>query len=121
GADARCDRADKLPRTWRRHRSFGCEDLLQRSALNKLHHQEWHGATYDAEVSDGNDVRVTNRRGGECFLPETRRQHRIVADEIRQNDFYCVRSFEKDVSRLKNDAHTTLPETALEQVAGVEC
>jgi hypothetical protein len=32
-----------------------------------------------------------------------------------------MRGFEKDVSRLKNDAHTTLPETSLEQVAGVEC
>jgi hypothetical protein len=64
---------------------------------------------------------MADRRGRECFLSETRRQHRIVTDEIRQDDFDRMCGLQEDVSRLKHDAHATLPETALEQVAGVKC
>ena len=73
----------------------------------------------DAKVGHGNDVLMAYRRGRQGFLAKARGEHRIVTDEIWQDDFYCVGSFEKDVTRLKHDAHTALPETALEQVAGI--
>jgi len=64
---------------------------------------------------------MADRCGRQGFLAKARSEHRIVSDEIRKNDFDRVRSFEKDVPRLKNDAHASLPETTFEQVAGVEC
>jgi len=88
---------------------------------DKFHHEERHRAAHHAEVRDGDDVLVANRGGCKCFLSKPRGEHRVVTDQIRNDDFYRVRGFEKDVSRLIDDAHATLPETALEQVAGVEC
>src|SRR5262249_27724630 len=83
--------------------------------------EERHRAAHDTKVSDGDDVLVTNRGGRKCFLSKARGEHRIVADQIRKNDFYRVRGFEKDVSRLEDDAHAALAETSFEQVARVEC
>jgi hypothetical protein len=92
---------------------------VKRSSFNEFHHEEWHRAADHAKVSNSNDVLVANGGGGECFLSKARRQHRIVSDEVGKNDFYCVRGFEEDVARLKDDAHAALPETAFEQVAGI--
>jgi hypothetical protein len=103
----------------RRHRAFLGQNVLEGSSSDKLHHQERHRASDYAKISDGNDVRMTNRCGRKCFLTKARGEHRIVTDQIRQNDFDGVRGFEKDVTRLKDDTHTALPETALEQVAGI--
>ena len=120
-ADARCNGANEFLRTLRRHRSFVCQDLVKRSSLDKLHHQKRHRAAHDAEVSHGDDVLMTDRGRRQGLLAKTRREHWIVSDQIRQNDFYCVRGFEEDVPRLKDDAHASLPETSLEQVAGIKC
>ena len=94
---------------------------MKRSTFHKFHHEERHRPAHDTKVSNGDDVRVTDRGGGECFLSKARGEHRIVSDQIRKNDFYRVRGFEKDVSRLKDDAHAALSETSFEQVAGIEC
>ena len=65
----------------------------------------------DAEVRDGDDVLVSN--GGSCqrLLTKTHDETGIVANQIRQNNFDGVCCFEKDVARLKDYTHTTLPQT----------
>jgi hypothetical protein len=63
---------------------------------------------------------VTNCRGRQRFLAKSRDQHWVVADEVRQNDFYRVRSFKKDVAGLKDYAHSALSQPALQLVARIE-
>src|SRR5215211_3438454 len=119
-ADSCRNGADELPRALWQHRSFSCEYVLKRSAFYKLHDQERHRAAHDAKVSNGNDVRMADGRGRQRFLAKTRGEHRIVTNEIRQDYFYGVRRFEKDVSSLEDDTHATLPESSFEQVACVK-
>src|ERR1043165_2959511 len=90
-------------------------------SFDKLHHQKRHCPARHAEISHGDYVRMTNRRRGECFLAETRREHWIVADEIRQDHFDSVLGFQKDVTRMKDCAHAALAEPPLEQVARIDC
>ncbi len=104
----------------RRHHFFFGQNVLQRLAVYKLHHQKRHRAAHDAKVRDRNNVLMTDGRGGQRFLAKTRNQHRIVADEIRQDHFDGVRSFEKDVPRLKDDAHAALAQSPFQLVAGIE-
>src|SRR5215217_8002716 len=113
--------ADELPRALRRHRSFAGQYVVKRSAFNKLHDQERHRAAHHAKVSDGDDVLMAYRCGGQRFLTKARGEHRIVTDQIRQDDFYRVWGLEKDVTRLKHDTHAALSQTTLEQIAGIEC
>ena len=61
--------------------------ILQRLALDELHHQKRHRAAHDSKVSYGNDVLMTNCGGCESFLAKARNQIRIITDQIRKNDF----------------------------------
>jgi hypothetical protein len=63
---------------------------------------------------------MSDRCSGKCFLAETRCQHRIITDEIGQDDFYCVRSFEKDVTSLKDYSHAALAQSPFEVIATIE-
>ena len=73
-----------------------------------FHDEERHRPSNYTEVSNRDDVLMTNGRGGKRLLPKSCDKHRIVSDEIRQNHFYGVGSFEKDVASFKDDAHSTL-------------
>jgi hypothetical protein len=55
---------------------------------------------------------VTDGRGCKRFLAKPRDEHGIVADEIRQDDFYGVRRLKKNVAGLKNNTHSTLPKSS---------
>src|ERR1044072_1055374 len=121
GADARCDCANELPGALRRHRAFLRHDRLKRMPVDKLHHEKRHRAARDTKVSNGDDVRMTNGSGRECLLSETRCEHRIITDEIRQDDFDRLLCLEKDVARVKDPTHPALAEPSLERVAGVKC
>src|ERR1044072_2336866 len=114
GADARRDCANELPGALRRHRAFLRHDLLKRTPVDKLHHEKGHRAARDTEVSNGDDVRMTNGGGRECLLSETRREHRIITDEIRQDDVDLALGPEKDVARMKDHTHPALAEPSLE-------
>lgn len=63
---------------------------------------------------------MADGRRGERLLTKTRHQHRIVANQIGQDYFDGVRSFEKDVTRLKDDAHAALAQPALQLIASIE-
>ena len=84
--------------------------------MHKFHHQERHGATHHAKVRNCNDVLMTNGRGRQRFLTKARDQHRIVADQVRQDDLDCMLGLQKDVPRLENDAHAAAPKLALDLV-----
>ena len=60
----------------------------------------------------GDNVLMTDGCGSQRFLTKPRDQHRIVADEIRQDHFDSVGRFEKDVSGLKDDSHAALAQVA---------
>jgi hypothetical protein len=63
---------------------------------------------------------VTDGRGRQRFLAKSRDQHWVVADEVGQDDFYCVRRFEKDVAGLKHHTHTALSQSSLQLIASIE-
>ena len=63
---------------------------------------------------------MTNGRGRQRFLTKARDQHRIVADQVRQDDLDCMLGLQKDVPRLENDAHAAAPEAFLELITAVE-
>jgi hypothetical protein len=111
--DSGADRADELKRALGRHDLFIGQNVLQRAAFDKLHHEEWHGSPDYTEICDSDNVLVTYGGSRQRFLAESRDQHRIVSDEIRQNDFDCVGSLKKDMAGLKHDAHSTLAQPSL--------
>ena len=84
-SDARRNPADELPGTLRRHRSFDWEYVLSYSPY-KFHDQKvFVPRTTPKSVTD--DVLMTYGRGRKCFRRKARGEHRIVTDQIRQDDF----------------------------------
>jgi hypothetical protein len=63
---------------------------------------------------------MSDRRGSKCFLTKPRRQHRVITDEIGQDDFYCMCSFEEDVPSLKDYSHASLAQSPFEEIAAIE-
>src|SRR5690606_764885 len=90
GPDARADRGNKLESALGRKFAFAGEKVVERFALDVLHHQDRNVAVDDAVVRNADDVLMTDRSGRESFLPEARNKLRIVADKGRQNDLYRV-------------------------------
>ena len=109
--------ADQFVRPLGLHLAFLGKNLLQRSSFHKLHHEERHRAANHSEVGYCNYVLVFDCGGRECFLAKTRGQHRIVTNQIRQDDFDCVRGFKEDMSRLKT---TPMPPCPSDVQAGSE-
>ena len=87
GGNTGANRLHQFKGPHRRHGAFFSHDILQRHPLDELHHQKRHRAAHDSKVSYGNNVLMTNCRGRESFLAKARNQIRIVADQIRKNDF----------------------------------
>ena len=63
---------------------------------------------------------MANRRRGQGFLAKASDEVGVVTDEIRKNDFDCVRGFQKDVTRFINHAHAALAQTLLELVTAIK-
>ena len=119
-SDAGADRLHDFEGAHRPHRSFGGHHFLQRLALHELHHEKRHRGAHDSKVRDRNDVLMANRGGGQSFLPKTRDEIWIVADQIGKNDLDCVLGLEKDVPAFVNNAHAALAQPPLKVVAAVK-
>src|SRR4030095_4633793 len=75
--DARADWFDQFKSARRWHPAFLGHEFLQRFTLHELHHQERHRAPHHAKVSDCDNVLMSDRGGGECFLAKASHQIRI--------------------------------------------
>ena len=93
---------------------------MQGFALHEFHHEKRHCAARDSKVRDGDDVRVADGGGGQGVLTKARDQHRVVANEVWQDDFDGVRGFEKDMTGFEDDAHAAMPESFLQLVTTVQ-
>lgn len=63
---------------------------------------------------------MANGRRCQRLLTEASNQHRIIADEVGQDHLDRVRCLEKNVTRLEDHAHSTLAQTPLQLIAGIE-
>ena len=63
---------------------------------------------------------MANRSSSQRLLSKARRQHRIIADKIRKDNFDCVLCFEVGVPALEDDSHATLAQTPLEMISTIE-
>src|SRR6185312_7252818 len=86
-------RANEIEGSCGGHGAFLSHDFLQRAAVDKFHYQEWHRSTHHSKVRHRNYVGMFDCSGSQRFLPKASYQHRIVADQVRQNDFDRVLSF----------------------------
>ena len=93
---------------------------MQRFALDVLHHEERHRSVDHAVVGDRDNVLMTDRGGGQRFLPKTRNKLRVVSDEIGKNDLDRELGLEIRVPCLVNDAHAALTEPAFEVILAFE-
>ena len=116
-ADARADRRHQFEAPFRGESCFSrasksCRDSPSTYSITR----NGIDALRDAVIRNRNDVLMTNRGGGERFLTKARNQLRVVSDQIGQNNFYRVESFQISVPRFINDAHSALSETAFEMI-----
>src|SRR2546423_6666064 len=93
---------------------------MKRSSADILHDQERHVAVGYAEISDGYDIGMVNCCCGQSFLTKARDEHGVVAYKVWEYDFYSVRSFQKDVARLKDHAHSALSQTTFQLIAPIQ-
>src|SRR6266478_524968 len=114
------NRLDQFERAHRSHGAFIGHDVLQRSALNKLHYQKRHRAAHYPKVSHRNNVLMANSCSRQRFLAKASCQIRIVADQIGKNDLDGVLSLEKDVAGFEYHTHAALAETLFKLIASIE-
>ena len=85
-----------------------CDAVFQRRAVEELHHDEG-PAVFLANVVDGADVGMIERRGRPGLTPETLKSQRIVGQIIGQ-ELQRHKAAQARVFGLIDDAHTAAAE-----------
>ncbi len=100
----------------RRKNFFPRKQVVQRFAFDIFHYEKRHRALCDTVIGNADDVLMTNRRRRQRFLTKARNEFRVVADQIRQDDFYRVLGFQVSVPSFINNAHSALSDAAFKVI-----
>src|SRR5215204_2531322 len=105
GPDACTNGRHQLECLYRTKLFFASEHVVERFALDVLHHEERRAAVDDAIIGDAYNVLVTNGGGREGLLSKPRNELRIVADEVGQDHLDGELGLKVSVPGLVHHAH----------------
>src|SRR2546427_492286 len=96
-------------------RAFLLDQILERLALEELHHEVHRPLRQDAEVGDVDDVRVVDR-GRRARLAEEPMDRLLIARELRVQDLHRHRLLDVDVLAEIHRPHAAAAEDLVEPV-----
>jgi hypothetical protein len=115
GIERERDLVGDVERAVQLDRAVFFDQILERLALEELHHEVDRPFGQDAEVGDVDDVRMIDRGRGARFAQEAM-DRLLVARELRVQHFHRDRLLDVDVLALIDGAHPTAAEDLVEPV-----